>query len=450
MNFDLNIDNYTKAELIDMFQLPSSFDQNIVEIQETKLRDNILKNNKIDKDTQSKTVNFLIQAKKILLDNNSDKKESSNSNKTNQSNIDDYFGGTIPPSITDDLNLLEYNKYYSDYKLTKNKIIEQSGNHDIVTREVKPHIQSYPSETYEGVVNPLKKRLVYKNVVIDTQFRDNYYNSTSTNFNFYMPTQFNNVTALKLTSLEFPCYFYAISKSYGNNFFNITVENNGNNQTTVVTIPDGNYDPVSVTNAINTTLSNLGDPFDKVTFNVGIAQSSVISSYLLGDGRMYVGPNSNNVTLIQLDFQSDIYGQPDFNTQLPLKLGWMLGFRNGAYKESLNYISEAPVNVYGTKYIYIVLDDFHNNVSKNFYGLLNSSILNNNILAKFSLLKLNKPFTFYVDDLSTNDSAPPREYFGPVNLQNFRIQILDEFGRTLDLNNMDYSMTFRLNCIYDL
>ena len=47
MNFDLNIENYTKNELIEMFELPEKFDKNIVEIKEAKLKDSILKNNNI-------------------------------------------------------------------------------------------------------------------------------------------------------------------------------------------------------------------------------------------------------------------------------------------------------------------------------------------------------------------------------------------------------------------
>ena len=31
MNFDLNIENYTGGELIEMFELPSNFDKNILE-----------------------------------------------------------------------------------------------------------------------------------------------------------------------------------------------------------------------------------------------------------------------------------------------------------------------------------------------------------------------------------------------------------------------------------
>jgi len=66
MSFDLNIDNYTRGELIEMFDLPEQFDRNIVEIKEAKLRDNIINTKQIKKDTQIQTINFLSKAKNII------------------------------------------------------------------------------------------------------------------------------------------------------------------------------------------------------------------------------------------------------------------------------------------------------------------------------------------------------------------------------------------------
>ena len=43
----------------------------------------------------------------------------------------------------------------------------------------------------------------------------------------------------------------------------------------------------------------------------------------------------------------------------------------------------------------------------------------------------------------------PRDYFGPVNLQIMNIQLLDEYGRILDLNNMDWSLTLELELLYE-
>ena len=46
--------------------------------------------------------------------------------------------------------------------------------------------------------------------------------------------------------------------------------------------------------------------------------------------------------------------------------------------------------------------------------------------------------------------AQPREYFGPVNIQTLNIQLLDEYGRIVDLNNMDFNFCLSLITIYDL
>ena len=44
----------------------------------------------------------------------------------------------------------------------------------------------------------------------------------------------------------------------------------------------------------------------------------------------------------------------------------------------------------------------------------------------------------------------PRQYFGPVKIQNLNIQLLDEYGRIIDLNNMDYSFSLVFQTAYDL
>jgi hypothetical protein len=67
MNFDLNIDNYSRDELIEMFELPQNFDRNIVAIKELKLRDTIINNKEISKETQTETINFIIKAKNIIF-----------------------------------------------------------------------------------------------------------------------------------------------------------------------------------------------------------------------------------------------------------------------------------------------------------------------------------------------------------------------------------------------
>ena len=124
-----------------------------------------------------------------------------------------------------------------------------------------------------------------------------------------------------------------------------------------------------------------------------------------------------------------------------------LWFRNGVYAGSLNYVSEGVVDLSGPKYFYLVVDDFKNNVNNSFYSAFNSSILNKNILARIS--SPSKIFNILKEN-NYNIITTPREYFGPVNLYTMNIQLLDEYGRIIDLNNMDYSFCITLITVYDL
>ena len=194
MNFDLNIDNYTRDELIQMFELPSNFDRNIVEIKESRLKDNILNNKEINTETQIKTTNFLIKAKNIILN---DYKNTDNSLKR---------------TISDFNN--------SNYELKPSKL-QNADDRMVQVRPESPYVSSHPSEFFPGVINPIKKRTIKKNLNIDSKFRDNYFTSSASNYNFNLPINMNDVLQMNLSAIELPTTYYVVSKQYGNNFFSI-------------------------------------------------------------------------------------------------------------------------------------------------------------------------------------------------------------------------------------
>jgi hypothetical protein len=411
MNFDLDIKNYNRDELIEMFDLPSNFDRNIIEIKESRLKDSIINNKEITKETQVKTLNFLMKAKNIIL--NDSKKENKGSF---QKKIEDF--------------------YNSSYEL-KSSELEDREEHMVQVRPEKPYLSSYPSEFFPGVINPIKKRTIRKNLNIDTKFRDNYYTSSASNFNFSLPTNFNDVLQMQLSAIELPTTFYVVSKQYGNNFFSISVDASDQ---VVINIPDGNYDQNTIMNVINHQLYLSG--ISNVVFTINLTNGTT------GSGQTLVGfSDSTTHTKLEINFQADRYGVPDRNTPLPLKFGWALGFRNGIYTNNLNYVSEGVVDITGPKYFFLVVDDYNNSVNNNFFSAFNSSVLNKNILARISL----QSQTFNIlEQNNLNLIATPREYFGPVNIQTMNIQLLDEYGRVVDLNNMDYSFCMTLTTVYDI
>ena len=424
-NFDLNINNYNKNELEELLELPMNYDESIVEMKETKLRQNIMNDHSISSSIKSKTISFIANVKNILTTNIQKQKNNPLNNIGNGIN-------TLTKT---------YQGVYNTDKTLKKSDITDVGNTYIIKQPNTPYGQSSPSEFYPGSINPLSKRILRKNINIDTRFRDNYYTTQSSNFHLDLPIRLTQVVSLQLTALELPGTFYSVSKVFGNNFFVIEITGV---EPLIVTIPDGNYSYLDLQNYINNFLLNSSISAYNIQFLADINTPSGTNSS--GSGRMVAGSLSGTVNF-SLNFQTDKYGNEDRQTPLPLKLGWMMGFREGFYEGNTTYASEGIIDLIGPKYIYLVVDDFNNNVSDGFYGAFNSSILNKNILARISLQ--GSVFSILVQN-NLNLLTTPRQYFGPVDIQKLQIQVLDEYGRILDLNNMDYSFCLTFQTVYDL
>jgi len=421
MNFDLTIDNYNINELRDMFELPENYDKNMIDAKESKILDNIIKDKNINEEKKIQIITFLLKAKSILNENVSD-------NNNNQMVI-----------------VSKQNSAINKPKSTKESLPEthllSSDDHMV---QVRTPDGFPPDPTFvRGVLNPLRKRTISRTITIDTRFRENYFNSSATNFNIQLPMILENVLSIQLSSIEMPTSYYVISNQYNNNFFTLTV----NGVSEIIVIPGGNYTTASLTTYINNQLKTLGGAFAYIVFAVNIATS------FGGSGQMMVGINPTkplnlDIDSIELNFQADKFGRDDRNTPLPLKFGWIMGFRNGIYTGNLNYVSEAIVDISGPRYFYLVVEDYNNNNNNGlFYTAFNSSILNKSVLGRFPL---NTSLYSLLLQNNLNVVVLKREYFGPVTIQKLNIQLLDEFGRIVDLNYMDYSFSMLMTIAYDI
>jgi hypothetical protein len=414
-NFDLNINNYTLKELEEFFGLNyNNYNEESLSKQETKLKLNILNDKNVSSTTKNNTLQFLSEVRKKLL----------NHIKT----------------ISTPIYMFEKSL---DKGLHKSEIMDV-GSATIIKQSNTSYSNSFPSEFYQGSINPLSKRILRQNVNIDTRFRSNYYATNASNFNVDLPLKISQVVSLQLSALEFPSTFYIISQVFGNNFF--VLEITGEPLPLIVTIPDGNYDYLSLQEYINNYLQTVGTGnYQNIRFLSDI-NTPLGSGPTAGSGRMVVGSTSGSIAF-SLNFLTDRYGNEDRQTPLPLKLGWLMGFREGYYENALTYVSEGIINLLGPRYIYLVVDDFNNNVNDGFYAAFSSSVLNKNILARISLQ--GTVFNLLSKD-NFNLITSPRQYFGPVDIQKLQIQLLDEYGRILNLNNMDYSFCLTFQTIYEL
>ena len=182
--------------------------------------------------------------------------------------------------------------------------------------------------------------------------------------------------------------------------------------------------------------------------------------------------DETNPNYLSFNTVQDTYNEVSTHP-LPLGFGWILGFRFPLYtsynkltdpftspelggggtspKDELlakgcTYLSEGFFECHGPRYLFLVVDDFNNNVNTNMFSAFNSSILSKNILARISVK--GTVFSILSDD-SKHITSTVREYFGPVNIEKLRIQLLDEYGRILEMNNMDFSMALNIKSVYD-
>jgi hypothetical protein len=143
-----------------------------------------------------------------------------------------------------------------------------------------------------------------------------------------------------------------------------------------------------------------------------------------------------------------------FASALPFYLGWQLGFRSGLYDAPSGeaVASEGICYIKGPQYIFLALDDYNNNVNNYYISAYTDSINNKNILARLnvsSIIQSNGVYNSGEDDGFSTQINRSRNYFGPVDIQRVRLTLYDEYGRIINLNNMDWSCALMFEQVYD-
>jgi hypothetical protein len=436
-SLDLDITNYSIKDLEAFFKLnkKNKYSEADIELREYEIREQLLKSGHINKRFKSDLIEFLKRAKNMLIQVKCDL------SSKNPTSIPKNY--QLDPLDTPLLNQLP------------------PRTDELIVKPETQYINVLSEEFYPGNMNPLKTRIITKCLNIDTRFRDEFYKTKSSDFTFNLPMRFNKVVSMQLSSLELPVTFYGISSSLGNNFlylqvnYNLLDPNNNSlvDDSIVIYIPDGNYNTNDLISTINTQLSptntdnTLQNP-NSVFSYIQLTMDLTINGS--GSGRISFQTTTNtilNINNIILDFTKNTNGEPD-NLPLNTKIGWNLGFQKPVYSGSIMYTGETVIEPSLTRYLYLVVDDFVNtSVNNHFISVFSKSILSPNILARIAIQGS------YFSIIMQNDFkviSEPRKYFGPVDIQKLRIQLVDEYGRILDMNNSDFSFCITLKMLYDL
>jgi len=407
-NVDMNVDNYSPSELFQILNIQDPTKENI-----QKATDNMIQ--QFTEEGNMAMVEFFRNAETRMLDalpEPNDKNLVNFDNEFNSQNTDENQLGqwwSQQKLVQSDTN--QANKTTE----RKQRIGLYDNDHNIMKRERLGVANSFSVPVAQGQMNPNLKNTCTRLVNIDSQFRQNSFPAknglpydqivnphtstySSTDFTVDLTDTLNNVISLKLYSVTIPYSWYTIDVAYGTNCFLLKLNNIWHN----ITIPDGNYNVTADDN------SNIYTAINKEIYNVLINKTLIADtteinyfSYKNVNGKTKINFNKSTSTVdgntgyipetAEIIWylpkgeinNTDIFGEEppkmcDVSCGIGKKanssLGYLLGFRNTKYSWPYNTTSdtgtvithytihsEAIVNLYGPRYLMLILDDYNQN-----------------------------------------------------------------------------------------
>jgi len=367
----------------------------------------------------------------------------------------------LETSGTDAKQTEEWFKYEAlpqNNPIQKDKITERiqkidvyDNNHMPMKREQLGVSNNFQVPVAQDTLNPNLENITSRFINLDSQFRQSSGGSEtmSTDYTMDLSDPLTNVLSLRLYSIQIPYTWYTIDYIYGNTCFWVTNPGLSTTNTFKIFIEPGNYNPDEFCIAINNAFKNTG-------FTNVIIPFPNIASYNSNNGKItlnlynWIDPSNQiivSTTQYSYTFNSekeayftffDITGKKNcyesgtyscstssshtFNGTL----GWLMGFRFPIEPIFTNgNIAQSVLNLYGTKYFIVVLDDYNQNHINN--GLITITELSK-ILPLPSYYNNSQPYIctpnlpsiLNINDIGNLSNISPAEatYINPDNLFN--------------------------------
>ena len=418
--FDLDIDNYSINQLQQLFKLPKHFKE-----EHLKKSELILEKMHPDNSGMPEIYIFFKKAHQIIKD----KFYEDPKNKTSNIVRNEYLGSSLK-------HPLSHVYAYDPNRLDGREISTTTTNHEVILDKV-----------IHNKLNPIKRKSKFINMHFNSKYRDNYYNSSATNYHYTFPQPLEHILSIRLNSICIPNTWYIFSHERGNNRFIIEISgdvpfmkkcNKDGYNVFEIVIEDGNYDANSLEYYLNQKYFRdaiFDTPLKMIEFKIDPNSLKTVFKFkeVLKDKNAHM-----NIKFVDDQTENVMY-----------TAGWTLGFRYGQYKKIKEYLmSEGLFDAGGDRYVYFCLDDYNKNVSRANIVQFQDSDMREDVLAKVYLL--DGKFAINVDNSLENENTHGkiREFFGPVNIKKISIKLLDEYGRLINLNNMDFSYTLEVEQEY--
>ena len=220
LDFELDINKYTVPELEKLLNIKFPYSNDTIIESIELLHKKIMNDKDLEPNKQNEILNFLRKT-----DNRLNKALLERKNKMQQNVV---------------------TQYGSNFVIDRNSQRERDPNGVPPSVKINPY-RTGPGDTV-SLLSGWEDGTTSHLLSIDSRFRNQYFDTTSTDFLVTLPLSVTNVVSMQLVALEIPSTYFSISKRLGNNFFHVWDETvpavipvPATGDLYKITLPDGNY-----------------------------------------------------------------------------------------------------------------------------------------------------------------------------------------------------------------
>lgn len=264
---------------------------------------------------------------------------------------------------------------------------------------------------------------------IDSKFRNVEKYPNSGNFTYFLKEPLKNINFIKLSTIELPVTYYTFLDSYDNISFSISKPNG---VYISITIAEGNYTSSNILVAIQNQLN-----MNNIQYNTNFLITWNEINY--------------KITITDTTSFSLIFGNDNKHRSLGYILGYIFGDSNylaenqvSSYDEITNtikytWVSDTFLNITKDEYLFVRIND---------YGVIYNDLRDKSLLAKIIITNNSQPsIDKFINDL--NFLTKTYIFKQLINLSKFEIELINQYGQTIDMNYINFSMTIEVGQIYD-
>jgi len=369
---DYNVDNYTVTELFEILGLADPTSDEIVDTTNKYIK-------RFTNEKRGDLVNFFqsMQTKLLRYMKNLETSGTDAEYTPNEKQTELWYK----------FQALPQNDNIQKDKITNRiqKIDVYDNNHVPMNREQLGVSNNFQVPVAQDTLNPNLENVTSRFINLDSQFRQasGGSESMSTNYTMDLSDPLTNVLSLRLYSIQIPYTWYTIDYIYGNTCFWVT--NIGN--TFKIFVEPGNYSSTEFCSALNSAFVLAG-------FIYPSSPSPNIASFNPNNGKITLklngwnDPENNPIKTITqysetFDSETDAYftffditgtrscyesgtypcaASGNQGHTFDGTLGWLMGFRLPLQPIFTGgNTPQGVLNLYGTKYFIVVLDDYNQN-----------------------------------------------------------------------------------------